>query len=429
MQGSDAQRLVEALDAEIRRRGHGAIREVDRAAGYSEGWWQHRAASGDIGLRQLLKVLRHLGLHPAGFVRRVFGRDEEPELDRPRGTPPEIVVKARERLRSGEEGSGVGQTYLDTLDERRYHEPQEVVRLTLWAVDHVELALVPRLLGVAGSALRLSILLDEAEHAIHAGIEIAGERGARATVASLLQRLAYVVADRGNRAQALRLAERAALIFLRIGDRAGLAKATVDQGIWLYYLLRFEESIEAHRVALDQLPADSERYRFTAFQCLGLNYRELSQPQEALRYAKEAENVAVRAGIEEWARNRLFWLQAQIHADLSDLDQAALLLSAVVESFRVLHPGEAALATCELVRVHIRRNQPEEAHLAATSMRALLEPLRHNKIISAAIADLLRCGRAGLTLALVERVQARIEDERKRHQQMWRSLTCDRRRS
>jgi tetratricopeptide (TPR) repeat protein len=426
MQGSDAQRLVEALDREIRRRGHGAIREVDRAAGYSEGWWQHRAASGDIGLRQLLKVLRHLGLHPAGFVRRVFGRGEDPELDRPRGTPPEIVVKARERLRSGEEGSGVGQTYLDTLDERRYHEPQEVVRLTLWAVDHVELALLPKLLGVAGSALRLAMLLDEAEHAIHAGIEIAGERGDRATVAGLLQRLAYVVADRGDRTEALRLAERAALIFLRIGDRAGLAKATVDQGIWLYYLERFEESIEAHKSALDQLPADSGRYRFAIFQCLGLNYRELGDPQKALRFSREAEGIAVTAGIEEWVQAKLVWLQARIYSDLGELDQGALLFSTVVESFRDLHPGEAAVATCEVVRIHLRRNQPEEAYLAATSMRALLEPLRHHEIISAAIADLLRCGRAGLTLALVERVQAQIEDERKRHQQMWRSLGCGR---
>ncbi len=56
------------------------------------------------------------------------------------------------------------------------------------------------------------------------------------------------------------------------------------------------------------------------------------------------------------------------------------------------------------------------------SMRALLEPLRHHKLISDAIGDLLRCGQASLTLALVEVVKSRIEDERQRNQEMWQAL-------
>jgi hypothetical protein len=108
---------------------------------------------------------------------------------------------------------------------------------------------------------------------------------------------------------------------------------------------------------------------------------------------------------------------------MDDLEQAAMLYSAVVESFQGLHPGETALATCELVRVQLRQEKSEEAYLATTSMRMLLEPLRHNKIISAAIGDLLRCGRAGLTLALAKRVQAQIEGERRRNQKMWQSLS------
>jgi len=307
-------------------------------------------------------------------------------------------------------------------DQQRYQEPQEVVKLTEWAADHVELPLLPRLLGVAGSALRLLILLDEAEHTIHAGIEIAELQGDRAAVGKLLQRLSYIVGDRGDRVESLRLAERAALVFLRIRDWSGLGKATVEQGIWLYHLKRYQESIEAHKAALDLMPESCPRYRCTAYQYLGLNWRQIGEPQKAMQYLIEAESVAVAAGIEEWARSKLIWLRARIHTDLGELDQAVLLLSVVVESFRDLHPGEAALATCDLVRVHLLRKQPEYAYLAATSMRALLEPLRHNKIISAAIGDLLGCSQAGLTLALVKRVQARIEDERKHRQLMWQSL-------
>jgi tetratricopeptide (TPR) repeat protein len=424
LQDSDARRLVRTLDQEIRSRGRGSIRAVDRAAGYREGWWQHRAASGDIGLRQLLEVLDHLGLHPVGFLRKALGTEGDLELDRPRGLPPEIVAKALDRLNGGEERSGIGKTFLDTLDHRRYSEPREVAKLSAWAVDHAELALLPGLLGVAGSALRLLIQLDEAEHAIHAGIEIAEQQGDRVSVGNLLRRLSYVVADRGDRGEAFRLAERAALLFLRLGDSCGLGKATVEQGIWLYYLGRFEESIEAHKSALALLPESCASYLCTVHQYLGLNCRELGRPQEALRYVADADRIAVAAGIEEWARSKLVWLRARICSDLGELDEAALLFSAVAERFRTLHRGEAALATCELVRIHLLRKRPGEAYLAATSMRALVEPLRHNKIISAAISDLLRCGRSGLTLALVQRVQLRIEDERKHHQKMWQSLTA-----
>ncbi|MCP4662243.1 MAG: hypothetical protein GY856_43120 [bacterium] len=182
LQETDAERLVRTLDQEIRSRGRGSIRAVDRAAGHREGWWQHRAESGNITVHQLLKVLDHLGLDPVGFVRRALGAEGGLELDRSRGKPPEIVAKAWDRVRSGAEGSGVGATYLDTLDQQRYQEPGEVVRLALWAVDHVELEFLPRLLGVAGSAWRLLILLDEAEHAIHAGIEIAQQQDDLAAV-------------------------------------------------------------------------------------------------------------------------------------------------------------------------------------------------------------------------------------------------------
>ncbi len=421
-QGSVSRRIIQAMDQEIRGRGHGAIRRADRAAGYGESWWQHRVKSGEIKVSQLLSLLDHLGLDPVAFMRRALGAEDGLELDRPHGTPPDIVVRAWQRLESGDEGDGLGETYLTTLDRRRYHKPKEVMEQALWAVDYVELALMPRLLGVAGSALRLLIKLAEAEQAIHAGLEIAQQRGDQATVANMLRRLAYVVADRGDRVEALRISERAALAHLRLGDRSGLAEATVDQGIWLHYLNRFEEANATHKSALDLLPEASARYRCTAYQNLGLNCRELGEPREALRYVREAESVAAAGEIEEWATSNLIWLRALVHVDLGELDQAETLLSVVVETFRELHHGKTALATCDLVRVHLLQKRPEDAYLTAMSMRALLEPLRHHKLISAAIGDLIRCGRASLTLALVESVKSRIEDERQRDQEMWQAL-------
>lgn len=296
IQGSDVKRFVEALDQEIRGRGRGAIAAVNRDTGHSEGWWQHRANSGDITVGQMLQILAHLGLDPVKFVRRALGAEDGFELDYPSCDSPELVNRAWDRYHSAAMGS-LGADFLDTLDQQRYQEPAEVLSLALWAIDHIEKALLPKLLGVAGSALRLMILLDEAQHTICVGIRIAQHQGDRAAVGKLLQRLSYVIADQGDHREALRLSERVALVFLRCGETSALGKALVDQGVWLYYLNRFEESIETHRAALSQLPTDSARNRCTAYQCLGSSYREQGNPQEALRYVKEAESIAESAGV------------------------------------------------------------------------------------------------------------------------------------
>jgi len=423
MQETAAGQLVRALDHEIRSRGHGSIRGIDRAVGRGEGWWQRRVEAGDLSFHQLLIVLDHLGLNPVRFFRKTMEDQSGLELDRPRGEPPEIVRRARNRLRAGGERKGIGETYLDTLDQQRYEEPREVIKLTLWTVDHVELALLPQLLGVAGSAWRLLICLDEAEHAIHAGIEIAQGRDDQRAVGELLQRLSYVVADRGEHAEALRITEKAAMMYLQRGDRVGLGKALVDQGIWLSRLDRPGEAIATLKSAVEWLPDRERRNRCTALQVIALNYRQLGELENALSYVTDAEKAA--SGLEQWAKGKMTWLKSKIHADLGQLDQAAAHLWEVVEIFRQLHTGEAALATCDLVRVQLRQGLDVAAYQTATSMRALLEPLRHNKIISAAIGDLLRCGETGLTLALVDRSRNQIESERKRRK-LWQSLRITR---
>jgi tetratricopeptide (TPR) repeat protein len=419
LQETDAERLVQALDQEIRSRGRGSICAMERAVGHSEGWWKHRAESGNITAHQLLTVLDHLGLDPVGFLRRALGAEGGLELDRPHGKPPEIVVKAWARVRSGDEGTGLGATFLDTLDKQRYQEPEEVVRLALWAVDHIELELLPHLLGVVGSAWRLMILLDEAEYAIYAGIEIALQQADQPTVGNLLRRLSYVFANRGDREEALRLAERATIINLRHGDCDAVGRSLVAQGIWLYYLDRPEEAIATLKTALDHLSAGPSRNRFAAFQCMGFAHQRLGYLSTALENVEAAEETMPKG--DEGARGKLLWLRGRIYVDLGKLEQAALALAEVITIFQGLHHGETALATCELVRILLAQERPEDAYETAMAMRALLEPLRHNKIISAALGDLLRCGHTSLTLTLVKRAMAQIEDERQKGQ-TWRLL-------
>jgi hypothetical protein len=121
-----------------------------------------------------------------------------------------------------------------------------------------------------------------------------------------------------------------------------------------------------------------------------------------------------------WDQGKLIWLLARIESDLGELSSATSRFEEAVAIFRKLHYGETALVTCELARVLLAQGRHTDAFEAAASLRGLLEPLRGNKIISAAIGDLLRSGQRGLTLTLVQRVKARIEGERQT--QDWRSL-------
>jgi tetratricopeptide (TPR) repeat protein len=409
-QGRAAQELVRAIDLEIRSRGRGSIRAVDRATDHSEGWWQHRAASQDITVQQLLTVL-----DPVRFLRRTLGGESPLELDKPRGTPPEIVTKAWQRIHSGEEGKGIGETYLETLDQQRYQEPAKVVRLALWAMDHVELHLLPRLLGIAGSAWRRLLKLNEAEHALFAGFEIALGQDAHATMGELLQRLSYVFANRGEYREALRIADKAVVILAQAEDFVGLGKLFVTIGSLQGMMGAYKASIAAFEAALKYLPEDSllDR-RFAALHGLGESYREMGRLDEALDWAQQAQSLV--DAVSKLDAAKLLLLEGALWLDLGEFDLAESRLCRAVEQFSTLSPVDAALAMTVLVRTQLLKGETGPAYQTVEGMLKLLEPLRQNKVVSAAIADLFRCGQAGLTLAVVEDAQEIIEKARGRHQ-------------
>ncbi len=359
----------------------------------------------------MIAVLDHLDLNPVTFVRREVGEDDGLDLDPMPGEPPPLVTKARERLAAGKKEGTLGSDYLELLDKERYEKAEWVTQQALWAVNHIKLPLLPRLLGVAGSTYRMQFLLREACHTLLAGLTLARERHNPLAEANLLQRLAYVVADDGDHAQALRLAEESAWRFLRHGDRAGMGTALVDQGMWLYYLDRSAEAIEVQKMALEMLPKTMLRSRCTAFQGLALYYRRQGDLPQAMEYASRAGEMA--QGLPRWLSSRLAWLQGEISEEMGDLGAAETVLSEVVEVFHELHLAEAAVATCDLARIQLLQGRPTAAYETTRSMLVLLEPLRHERIVSAAIAELIREGRQGLTLALVEQVKARIQALRK----------------
>ena len=414
----DAKRVLQELDQEIRSRGHGAIREVERALGRSVGWWQRRVESGDLNLSQLLAVLGKLGLNPSRYLKMALDDGQELDLDLPRGKPPRIVGKAWNRIAAGNAGD-LGRGYLDEIDRLRYDAPRLALERAEAIIDHVPLEDLPLLLGIAGSAYRLwDIRLDEAEHAIRAGIKIALERRDQRSYAELLQRLSYVISDRADFAGALQLTERAMIIHVVNGEMSGVGKSLVDQGLCLSKLGRMREAIHAQEAALKYLPSEQNAYRFAAVQSLALYYLRSGDVEKACELAKQAEGLV--AGLAASARAKLCWLKAEICTNLKEYDQAERYLKAAIDIFSSIHYGETALATTDLIRIQLLRGYPRAAYTTAQTMYQLVEPLRGNPIVAAAVSDLLRVGQASLELALVEGVKSRLEKARVRRE--WRTL-------
>lgn len=408
--------LFEALQNLVRSRPYGTIRALERGLGRRVSWWQKRVASGDIKTQDLLDCLAFLGVDAASFVREHAG-DGELELDKPRGQPPRLVRRAKAQLSEGASGGGVGEAFLDRLDERCYFQPDQALALVEETIEMTSVAELPRLLGTAGAAHRVRIELDAAEHCFHAALESAWSMGDHRTAGNLLRRFSYVQADNGRFSRALRFAERATAILVREGDAVGVGKGAVEQGLWLYCLERYDEAIKSFEAALEMLPEEEGRYRFSAFQTMGLVFNQLKETERACgcfdRALRYLDVVSARH------RAKLLWLRAGIKIAQGELAAAESELEEVISILRLNHHGDTALATCDLVGLLLRMGKPDRAFSKALSMRALVEPLRHNPVVSAAIAELLRAGSRGLTLALVEAVRSQIESERQRRRQWY----------
>ena len=420
MKKDGSRKIVTLLDKEIRSRKRGTIAAINRLVGRGNAWWYQRVRAGNLSVAQMMIILEFLGLNPVRFIRTALGSEDQLELDRPTGEPPEIVRQAWKRFRSeGHFAETVGEDSLKTLDTMRYDEPEKAADQALSLVEYCPRSLLPRLLGVAGSAWRLLMQLDQAQHVIYAAIQMSRELGDPNLLGESLQRMAYVFFERAELTTALELSQRATHVFFRSANKAGVGKTLVDQGIWLGYMEERQQATAVHKMALEWLPAEEHHNRLTAYQNIVLNSRELGDLDRALEFLPKLEaEIETLPAIE---KGRFKWLQGNIWADLDNFEQAVILLEEAVDGFEKTHLGTMAMALCDLIQVELRRGNSKGAFRAASRTRLLIEPLRDNKIATSAIADLLRDGEAGLTLALARDVHARLESELMRRP-VWRQL-------
>ncbi len=309
--------------------------------------------------------------------------------------------------------------WLEGLDGRRQDAPEEVAAEVAAGLDRVEAAVLPRALGVWGSACCLLLELETAAYLNRWAVRLAEAAGDSTMAADLYLRRGNIIADAGNHQMALTLGELAIGIFARIGSIEEKGRALVSCGRWLHYLGRHRESIEASQQALDLLPDSAPQYRLAAYCNLAHVYLAIGEPHEAQRCQFLAEPFVQFADSQD--RAKVHWLRATVSRQLGQLAESEQYYRQSLEMFRRLHHGEAALCGVELVRVVIEQGKPAEAARICQELWPLLEPLQSNRIVEAAVGELLRAGaRGSLSLDLVRQVKARLEGERARRP--WRAL-------
>ncbi|MCP4249048.1 MAG: tetratricopeptide repeat protein, partial [bacterium] len=215
-------------------------------------------------------------------------------------------------------------------------------------------------------------------------------------------------ADRGERRWALALTDLAIVRHATGCHHRGIARSLVDRGMWLYYLGEPRQAIEAQQAALEQLPEDEQRNRFSALQNLGLCYQGLGETRQAWRCANLA--VELVDGLGDWLRGKLLWLMAFLRLDEGEDQQAEELLREVIVLFKPIHPIESAVATTDLARLQLHNRRPADAYETARNAVYLSGALKKNRIAAAAIEDLCRYGYAGrgLTVEVIDGIARTI---------------------
>ncbi len=410
-------RRVHAVLREVfRRRGRGSVKRVEATLAISQGSFRQWRRRERLDLDVLFRALEVLEVPPARFWVEVFGGDFDPVqvAKRPTGPPKDPVVR---RAVSRWQGKAPGESREMTeelwrrLDGLRGEDPQKAVRRIKAALKNAEPSWIPRLLAAYGSARRVQVRLDQALEALHYGLLLAEEHESRAVCADLLQRLGVAHAYGGNHSLGLLFAREAAYEHRMAGNLRGEGRSWVDQGSRFFSLGRLGDAVAAYEAALQCLPGDEKRHRFSAWQGLAVANHRRGALREAAENAKRAE--ALTSDVDSALVGKLVWVKAEIAETTRDYAQAELGYAQAVELNRKLSPIDAALAGA---RTQVLQGKIEAGCESTKALASLLSPLEENRVVSAALMRLLRIAFEGrrLTETKLERAAQEIRKERTR---------------
>ena len=413
-------RLHAVLQKCFRRAGKGAVQRVEDALAISRGSFRQWRRRGRLEVQVLLRALEELGISPARFWLEVLGSDFDPVqlAGQLAGEPKDPVVRAAlERFRSSAPrlSAQVSPERLRELDALRDEDPARAVREVKSALGRADPADLARLLAIYGSALRARAELDKALEALHHAVRLAERAEDGSLVADVLQRLGVAYAYSGDNGLGLLYAKEAGYRHRLAGNRRGEGRSWVDQGVRYAHLGKVDLAVAAFQRALETLPSDESRNRFTAHQSLADLYHRQRRSDDALRQLDQAEELGSEVG--KGLVGSLFWSKATIANGRSVYPQAERAYAGAVEMFREVSPIDAALAAVELVRTQVLQDKHEVACETTRAMVSLLQPLKNNRIASAALMRLLRSVLEGgsVTERMLDQAAQEIGEERARH--------------
>lgn len=413
-----AEEWVDRLIAAVRRRIGGkklsAAEELsDVSAGYLR---KAQGTTRNIMLIKFLRICENAEIDPAEIFAEVFPAPER-KLDFgipiPKRPVPNIVRRVRERLEQSEEGaSTIPRHWLEWLDELRYDKPRRALKLLEDTLDLVKLEDLPLALGVWASTCRFFFRYEEAFLACIEGLEIARAQHDPLGEVDLLQRVSFLVASMAaNYQAALSVSEQAAVLCSRSGDLSRLGQILVDQGQFLFYLDRHDESRTCLEVALRFLDETERRHQTAALHTMGHLSQVTGSSEDALVICKQLQPL-IRGRFE---RGKLQWLEGCALADLKRWEPSFKGFEDAWASLLPMSPIDAALSACDHVDALLSSGSVAEAQARAQILRKVLEPLEANLLASAAIRDLLRCEQEGkqLTATFLLEIKNRIENSRR----------------
>jgi len=267
--------------------------------------------------------------------------------------------------------------------------------------------------GALANAERVAADLDAAREAMARaeGCLVAGS-GDPALAARLLDLQASLDRSSGRLEDALGRIDDAIAAYLRLGQRAGLARTLVKKGVYLAHAGDTERAVEVIHQAFEHLvPREDRRSVLAATQCLAFCLHRMGYDIPAAQLVDQAL-VAVGESGDAVLVLRLEWLRVRIRMSLGHDGEAELrrIRDALLEEGLIY---DAAIACLDLATCYARRRRlPDLQKLALEMFPVFTSREIHREALAALLLlrDQLSGGRA--EVPFLEEIRAFLEDSR-----------------
>jgi tetratricopeptide (TPR) repeat protein len=227
------------------------------------------------------------------------------------------------------------------------------------------------------------------------------------TRAELLSLEASLRLDQRHFVEADRLLTRAADLHRQEGDRHGLGRVLLQQGIALSIADQPARAVELLGRAAEALPADEHpELHLAAQHGIAISLCQLGEFAAARELVDEIDGL-YRRFEDPWTQLRWQWVEGKIATGLGD-DQTALgdlegVRSGYLE--REL-PYDGAMVALDLAELHLRRGETREVERLAEEMVAVFERIEVHRETGRALSLLGRAAAAEtLTLELIRQLR------------------------